>query len=194
VLRFLVKHSLKSIRCYRLTALYIVAGVALATAHAPVRHNKPAAVPSMQQKDVNHPPSRKAVLSRFRLDFGEPPSGLSAGIHIARITIAGWLAFLGVLWDVRRRMKEWALIRLYGGYPCLVAGFHYFCLALLGVAAGGLFALLAGLPLSPDDVFWLMILTIGWGFFFSFCVSIGSIVYTEFCDVIQIFRMEGEVK
>ena len=46
----LIKHIGKSICCYRLTALYLVAGVALATAHAPVRYNKPPAPPSVQQE------------------------------------------------------------------------------------------------------------------------------------------------
>jgi hypothetical protein len=131
------------------------------------------------------------ILSRFRLDFGEPPFFI---FHIARITIAGWLAFLGAFWDVRRRMKEWALIRLYGGYPSLVAGFQYFCLSLLGALIGGGFALLTGPPRSLDDAFWLMVATLGWGLLFSSCVSIGPIAYTEFCDVVPVFRIEGEVR
>lgn len=133
-------------------------------------------------------------MSRFELDFGKPPSPLSVCFHIVRIVIAGWIAFLGVFWDVRRRIKEWALIRLYGGYPSLVAGLQCLCLALLGTLFGGGFALFMTLPLSPDESFWFVVLALGWGMLFSICISIGPVVYTEFFDVIEIFRIEGEVK
>jgi len=119
---------------------------------------------------------------------------LIISFHVARIAIAGWFAFLGAFWDARSRIKEWALIRLYGGYPSLVAGFQYLCLALLGSLIGGGLALLTSLPLFPNDAFRLIALTLGWGLLFSICVSIGPIAYTEFCDAVQIFRIEGEVR
>lgn len=194
MVHLLAGHFWNSVRCYRLTALYLVAGVVLATAHTPVRHHRPSAVLSMQQEDVSQSPSRMPMMQRFQMNFGEPPSPIFVSFHIARIVIAGWIAFLGVFWDVRRRMKEWALIRLYGGYPSLVSGFQYFCLALLGTLIGGGFALLTRLPLSPDDAFWLVVPTLVWGLLFSICVSAGPVAYTEFCDVVQIFRIEGEVR
>jgi hypothetical protein len=187
----LVKHFVKSIHHYRLTAFYLVAGVVLATVHSPITYiNRPAAQPAQRQY-ANHDPSRMPIPSRFRLDIGEPPASV---FHIARIAIAGWFAFLGAFWDVRRRMREWALIRLYGGHPSFVAGFQYFCLAFLGALIGGGFALLSGPARSLRDAFWLMTATLGWGFVFSCCVSIGPIVYTEFCDVVAVFRIEGEVR
>ncbi len=189
----LARHFWNSVGFYRLTALYLVAGVALATAHTPLRHHKPPAVPSMDRIDASQSPPRMPIMPRFQLDFGEPPSDASIVFHIARITVAGWIAFLGVFWDVRRRMKEWALIRLYGGYPSLVAGSQYLCLALAGALIGCSFALLTRPPHTPDDAFWLITLTLFWGLLFSICVSVGPVVYTEFCDVVQIFRIEGEV-
>lgn len=194
MLHLFIKHFGSSIRYYRLTALYMVAGVALATAHIPVKYDGPPNVPVMQLESMDNTPSKSPFMLRFRLDFGEPPSASSVCFHIARIAIAGWLAFLGVFWDVRRRMKEWALIRLYGGYPSLVAGFQCLCLALMGTLLGGGFAFLAERPLSPEDGFWFIVLALGWGLLFSICVSIGPIAYAESCYVIHIFRIEGEVK
>jgi hypothetical protein len=133
-------------------------------------------------------------MRQLQMSFGEPPSSISVTFHIARIVIAGWMAFLGVFWDVRRRMREWALIRLYGGYPSLVAGFQYLCLSLAGALAGWGFALLTHLPLSPNDAFGLLVLTLAWGWIFLICVSMGPIVYTEFCDAVRILRIEGEVR
>ena len=69
----------------------------------------------MQPQDAAHASSRIPDPSRFQLDFGESP--LMISFHVARIAIAGWFAFLGAFWDTRGRIKEWALIRLYGGYP-----------------------------------------------------------------------------
>lgn len=192
MLRFLVEHSLKSIRRYRLTALYIVAGVTLATAHTPFAFYKMPVMVLMQSQDSTHAASRTRDLSQFQLDFGESP--LIISFHVARIAIAGWFAFLGAFWDARSRIKEWALIRLYGGYPSLVAGFQYISLALLGALIGGGFALLTGMPLFPNDAFRLLVLTMGWGMVFAIAVSIGPVLYTELCDVVPIFRMEGEVK
>ena len=194
MLHLLAGHFSKSVRCYRLTALYLVAGVALATVHTPIRYNSPPDEHSIQQEAVDPSPSRMPATQRFQMNFGDPPSAISVSFHIARIVIAGWIAFLGGFWDVRRRMKEWALIRLYGGYPSLVAGFQYLCLALLGSLIGCGFALLVRLPLTPDDAFWLVVLTLAWGLLFSICVSAGSVVYTEFCNVVRIFRIEGEVR
>jgi alpha-D-ribose 1-methylphosphonate 5-triphosphate synthase subunit PhnL len=130
MLRLLVEHSLKSIRRYRLTTLYIVAGIALSAAHPPFAFYKTRVMALMQSQDATHAPPRTTDPSRFQLDFGESP--LTISFHVARIAIAGWLAFLDAFWDARSRIKEWALIRLYGGYPSLVAGFQYFYLALLG--------------------------------------------------------------
>ncbi len=191
MVHLLAGHFWKSVRCYRLTALYLVAGVALATVHTPVRHYSPPVEPPIQQETVDQPPTEMPMMQRFQMNFGEPPSTESVIFHIARIVIAGWIAFLGVFWDVRRRMKEWALIRLYGGYPSLVAGFHYLCLVLAGILVGCGFALLTRLPLIPDDAFWLIVLTLAWGLVFSICVSVGPVAYTEFCDVVPIFRIEG---
>jgi len=194
MLHLLAEQFWKSIYCYRLTALYVVAGVALATVHAPVRFNSPAVEPSIQLETVDPSPLRIPAAQRLQMNFGDPPSAISISLHIARIVIAGWIAFLGVFWDVRRRMKEWALIRLYGGYPSLVAGFQYICLALAGALAGWGFAILAHLPLSPNDAFRLIVLTLAWGLIFSICVFIGPIAYTEFCDAVRILRIEGEVR
>lgn len=194
MVHILAAHFWKSIRCYRLTALYLVAGVALATLNTPVRHYSPPVEPSIQQETVGQSPSRVPLMQRLQMNFGEPPSAISVSFHIARIVIAGWIAFLGVFWDVRRRMKEWALIRLYGGYPSLVAGFQYLCLAFAGALVGCSFALLTRLPLTPDEAFWLIMLTLAWGAIFSICVSVGPVVYAEFCDLVQIYRIEGDVR
>ncbi len=183
--RFLMGHFWKSIHLYRLTPLYLVAGVAIATAQiAFIHHHSPVA----QREYEAHESSGTGMLSRFQLDIGEPPSSIS---RIARIAIGGWFAFLGAFWDVRRRMKEWALIRLYGGHPGLVAGFHFFCLTLLGALIGGGFALVIGQTGAPIDVFWLMAATLAWGMLFSICVTIGPIAYTELFDVVAILRLEG---
>jgi hypothetical protein len=146
----------------------------------------------VQPQDGTHAPSKTPDLPRLKLDFGESP--LIISFHVARIAIAGWIAFLGAFWDARNRIKEWALIRLYGGYPSLVAGFQYFCLALFGALIGGGFALLTGLPLFPNDASRLIVLTLGWGMVFTIGISIGPVIYTELCDVVSIFRIEGEVK
>jgi hypothetical protein len=132
------------------------------------------------------------MIQRFQVNLGDPPSAISVSFHIARIIIAGWIAFLGVFWDVRRRMKEWGLIRLYGGCPSRVAGFQFLCLGLAGTFIGCGFALLTQLPLLPDEAFWLVVLSLAWGLVFSICISVGPVVYTEFCDVVQVFRMERE--
>ncbi len=192
MLRFLVKHFLKSIRCHQLASLYLVAGIALATAHTPFAFCKMPVWILMQPQDANYAPPGNPDLSGLQLDFDESP--LIISFNVARIGIAGWFAFLGVFWDARSRIKEWALIRLYGGYPSLVAGFQYFSLALLGALIGAGFSLLTFLPLFPNDAFRLIVLTLGWGMFFSICISIGPIAYTEFCDVVRIFRLEGEVR
>lgn len=181
----LVKHVWKSIHCYRLTAVYLVAGVVLITAQTGFMHRSPSA---MQQENVDHAPLRTEVLSQFRLDVGEPPHSF---FRIACITIGEWFAFLGVYWDVRRRMKEWALIRLYGGHPSFVAGLQYFALSLLGALIGGGIALVFGPSRSLDDAFWLMMATLVWGFLVSICVSTGPIAYAEFCDVVAVLRVEG---
>jgi hypothetical protein len=88
-------------------------------------------------------------------------------------------------------MREWALIRLYGGHPSLVAGFHFFCLSLLGTLIGGGFALLTGPARSLDDTCCLILATLGWACLFSICVCIGPIAYTEFCDVVAVLRVDG---
>lgn len=184
LVRLLANHVWKSIRFYRLTAVYLICGVAFATAQIASMHCSP---PVVRQKDAEHTLSKTEILSRFRLDIGEPPYSI---FRIARITIGGWFAFLGAFWDVRRRMKEWALIRLYGRHPSLIAGSHYFCLSLLGALIGGGFALLIGPSRFLDDVFWFMSASLNWGFLFSICVTIGPIAYTEFCDVAAILRIE----
>jgi hypothetical protein len=194
MVHILAGHFWKSVRCYRLTAFYFIAGVALATLHTPVKHDSPPDGHFIQQEAVDPSPLRMPAAQRLQMNFGDPPSAISVSFHIARIVMAGWIAFLGVFWDVRRRMKEWALIRLYGGYPSLVAGFQYLCLAFMGMLVGCGFALLTHLPLAPDDAFWLAMLTLAWGVIFSICVSVGPVVYTEFCDVVRIFRIEGEVR
>jgi hypothetical protein len=194
MVHILAGHFWMSVRDYRATAIYLIAGVVLATVHAPVKHYSPPREHSIQEEAVDPSVPKMPAEQRFQMNFGDPPSPISVSFHIARIVIAGWFAFLGVLWDVRRRMKEWALIRLYGGYPSLVAGFQYLCLALAGVLIGCSFALLIRSPLTSDEAFWLIMLTLAWGAIFSICVSVGPVVYTEFCDVVQIFRIEGEVR
>lgn len=187
-LRSLSGHVWKSIRYYRRFAVYFVAGVVLATSHTPIIVSFPEATLSVYQGAANQVPQRTPIPARFRLDIGEPPASI---FHIARIIIAGWFAFWGVFWDVQKRAKEWALIRLYGGHPSLVAGFQYFCLTLLGALIGGGFALLIGPTRYLSDTAWLMSATLIWAFLFSCCVSIGPIIYAEFCDTIAVFRVEG---
>jgi hypothetical protein len=80
---------LHSICYYRLTALYLVAGIALTTAHTPLTYSS---TPAAQEQDSNDALSRASILSRFQLEVGEPPSSV---FRIAHIAIAAWFAFLG---------------------------------------------------------------------------------------------------
>jgi len=194
MVHILAEHFWKSFRCYRLTAFYFIAGVVLATVHTPVKHNSPPGEHSIQLETVDPSPLRMPAAQRLQMNFGDPPSVISVSFHIARIVIAGWIAFLGVFWDVRRRMKEWALIRLYGGYPSLVAGFQYLCLALAASFIGCGFALLTRLPITPDEACWLIMLTLAWGAIFSICVFAGPVLNAEFCDLVQICRIEGDLR
>ena len=183
----LAAHVGKSILCYRLSALFIIVGVVLATVHIPFRvMGAPPAF--VQPADEGHTLSRVAILSRFRFDIGKPPSSF---FYFFLIATAGQFVVLGVFWDVRRRAKELALIRLYGGHPSLVVGFQVFCLSVAGSLVGGGFALLIRSSRSPGDATLLILATVAWGLFFSGCLSVGVIASTEFSDVAEILQMEG---
>jgi hypothetical protein len=176
----LLEHSLKSIFHYRLTALYLVAGVAFTTAHTPFTNG-----------DLSSTGKPILVLSSLRPDFGQPPILF---FNVAYHSLAAWLSFLGVFWDVRRRMREWALIRLCGGHPSLVAGFQYCLLFILGLMIGGVFSFLAGMPKLSEHAIWQMTATSEWGFLFSLCLFAGPIAYTEFFDIVPVLRIEGDAR
>ena len=186
-----VKHILRSVAFYRITAFYLVAGVVLATVHSPISLIPRPATPLMRQASTNCDASKTIFPLQFRWTLGDPPVSV---FHAARIAVAGWFAFLGAFWDVRRRMKEWALVRLYGGYPSLVAAFQYFCLSLCGTLIGGGLSILTGPAWARANALGVMTATLIWGFIFSCCVTIGPILYAEFYDLIPIFRIEGEIR
>lgn len=178
------KHVGKSILCYRLSALFLIVGVVLATVDIPFAL-KGAPAASAHRRDI---PSGMTILWDYRFDIGKPPSSI---FHLILIATAGQFVVLGVFWDVRRRAKEWALIRLYGGYPSLFVGLQVFCLSLVGALVGGGFPLLIGPWRSLRDAALLMSATVVWGLLFSGCLSMGAIAYTEFCDVAAILQVEG---
>lgn len=184
---WLPRHIGMTIIFYRLSALYVVVGVVLATVHIPFRvmGTPPAFV---QPADEGDTVSRMAILSRLRFDIGKPPSSI---FYLFLIATAGHFVILGVFWDVRRRTKELALIRLFGGCPSLVVGFQVFCLSVVGSLVGGGFALLIGSSRSPADATLLILATVAWGLFFAGCLSIGVIAYADFCDVAAILQLEG---
>lgn len=192
MLRSLLEHSLKSIFHYRMTAVYFIAGVVLTTAHIPFTRNELSPILQATQHSYSNPvvPNAPSV-SSLRLDFGQPPVLF---INIAYHLVAAWFSFLGIFWDVRRRMREWTLIRLCGRHPSLIAGFQYSCLALLGLIMGGGISFLIALPHSMGHTLWTMMATAVWGFLFSFCIFAGPIAYTEFFDVVPVLRLEGEVR
>ncbi len=178
----------KSILYRPLFSVYLIAGVVLATVHPPIIVRIDPSLPSSHQVEADRDLLATFLKAQFQLNIGEPPVSI---FHVVRIVIAGWFSFFGVFWDVQKRLKEWALIRLYGGHPSFVAAAQYFCLILMGSLIGGGLALLIEPARSMDNAVWLLLTTVIWGLIFSCCLSIGPIIYTEFCDEIAILRVEG---
>jgi len=172
---------------YRMTAVYLIVGVTLTTAHPP--RVSLVEFQGMQDSAPKLVLRHKPVFMRLRIDLGLPPILF---VNIAYHTVAAWYSLLGVLWDVRRRMREWALIRLAGGHPCLIAGFQYFCISILGILMGGGLAILTRFR-HPVNFGQMMAIS-AWGILFSLCVSVGPIAYTEFFDMVSVIRVEGEVR
>jgi hypothetical protein len=166
---WLLQHSINSVLHFRMTAVFLVAGIALTSINAPISGNN---------------------LS-MRLDFGRPPILL---FRIAYHSIAAWIAFLGVFWDVRKRMQEWALVRLAGGHPSLVAGFQYAFVSGLGLLIGGGISFLIRFPYSVEEAVFRITGIVLWVLLFSVCVSAGPLAFTEFFDVVPVIRTEGDVR